>query len=63
MIGEFLSEPKEVHSFFNGYYVGLTGIPSKDDWGEPHYWKLGWIIGRACNILTIIAIMDYGGML
>ena len=54
---QFGNDTDEIHAIGNGVFVGATGYPAADDWGEPHYWKLGFLAGRAANVAAIAGLV------
>lgn len=59
---EFANDTDEVHAVMNGVFVGFTAIPRTNRWDEPHYWKFGFLVGRALYILHIVALVALGGV-
>jgi len=49
-LSTFANKPPEVHAIGHGFVAGLTGRginpTHPDSKAEPHYYKLGWVIGR-----------------
>lgn len=73
MLGTFLDETCEVHSFIIGVYSGLTewkGMDSQtmqnpDVKKEPHYAYCGYVVGTLIRlaIVAIAGIKFFGGVL
>jgi len=66
LLREFLDEPKEVHAVWNGFYTSVRSLNPKpkydDSKEEPHYWRLGYLLGKAAQGIAAIAATKYGGL-
>jgi hypothetical protein len=66
LLREFLNDPKEVHALFNGFYKSVMSLKQrpnlKDSQDEPHYWRLGWLLGDVAQVAIAVAGAKYGGL-
>jgi hypothetical protein len=66
VLSEFLDEPKEVHAVFHGFYAAIRSLNPKpkydDSREEPHYWRLGYLVGKGVQILGAAAATKFGGL-
>lgn len=68
MLNEFLSTYQEVHAVILGLYCGLTEwkgldaetLKNPDVVAEPHYAKLGYVVGTILRWTIIITLVSCG---
>jgi len=68
MLNEFLSTYQEVHAVILGLYCGFTEwkgidagtLKNPDVVAEPHYAKLGYVVGTILRWVMILFLIQYG---